>query len=461
MRESGREGRKRLPVTVPLRAFSRVLARAGLLGLSACALMAQGLAQEDASGSAKRIEVRSQSAEIEVDGLLDEEFWRNATVIEDLHQVEPTEFAEPSQPTEIFLFYDTDYLYVGARMWDTEADSITANVLRQGEGLSSEDRFAIIIDPYLDQRSGYRFQVNPNSVRWDALYQNTSSLESNWEGIWQGAATRDAEGWTAEMAIPFKTISFNPNTPEWGVNFERTIQRNGESIGWVSRNRELNPGVAGIASGFAGLEQGRGLDIVPSASVTRAKTYGAAGDSSNDFEPSLDVFYNVTPSLNAALTINTDFSATEVDDRQVNLTRFNLFFPEKRDFFLQDADIFEFGRIGGGGFNRGGGGGNPSVPGSASQNGRPFFSRRIGLSATGVPVDIEYGGKLCGRVGRWNIGALAIRQGEFEDVEATDVFVGRVAANVLSESAVGIIVTDGDPRSNAENSLIGADFRYR
>jgi len=425
------------------------------------------LSQQAQADSEKRVEIRRQSADIIVDGKLDESYWQNATRIVDLHQVEPIEFDEPSQPTEIYIFYDDDALYVGARLWDSEADRITANVLRQGEGLNSEDRFAIIIDPYLDQRSGYRFQVNPNSVRWDALYQNTSNLESNWEGIWQGAATRDDEGWTAEMAIPFKTVSFNPNTTEWGVNFERTIQRDGETIGWVSRNRQLNPGVAGIASGFAGLQQGRGLDIVPSATVRSAKIYGDGGETTNDFEPSLDVFYKVTPSLNAALTINTDFSATEVDDRQVNLTRFNLFFPEKRDFFLQDADIFEFGRIGGGGFNRGGGGGggggggNPSVPGGAAQNGRPFFSRRIGLSATGQPVDIEYGGKLSGRIGRWNIGALAIRQGEYEDVEATDIFVGRVAANVLSESAVGIIMTDGDPQSNAENSLIGADFRYR
>jgi hypothetical protein len=206
-----------------------------------------------------------------------------------------------------------------------------------------------------------------------------------------------------------------------------------------------------------------GLDVVPSATVRQAKTF-APGSSTTDFEPSVDVFYKLTPSLNAALTINTDFSATEVDDRQVNLTRFNLFFPEKRDFFLQDADIFEFGRIGGGGFNRGGGGGgggNPAVPGAASQNARPFFSRRIGLSATGQPVDIDYGAKLSGRAGRWNLGALAIRQAEYENVDATDILVGRVTANVLGESTVGMIMTDGDPSANLDSSLMGADFRYR
>jgi hypothetical protein len=263
------------------------------------------------------------------------------------------------------------------------------------------------------------------------------------------------------MAIPFKTLSFNPNTTSWGINFERTIQRNGETIGWVSRNRQLNPGVAGTALGITGLQQGMGLDVIPSVSVSREKAFLPAVSTDSNLEPSLDAFYKLTPSLNGALTINTDFSATEIDDRQVNLTRFNLFFPEKRDFFLQDADIFEFGRIGGGGFNRGGGGGNPAIPGAAAQNARPFFSRNLGLSSTGEPVDLEYGGKLSGRAGRWNIGALAIRQGEFGDVQADDIFVGRVAANVLGESAVGVIVTDGDPHSNLDSSLAGADFRYR
>jgi Carbohydrate family 9 binding domain-like/Domain of unknown function (DUF5916) len=425
----------------------------------------------DAGGGEKSFRIVRESAVIDVDGVLDEAVWSRVPVIDDLYQVEPFEYAAPSQRTEIRMYYDDDALYLGVRLWDTEADGITANVLRQGEGLDAEDRFTVILDPYLDRRSGYRFELNSNGVRWDALYQDTTRLESNWDGIWEGGATRDAEGWTAEIRIPFKTLSFNPNTADWGINFERTIQRVGETIGWVSRNRQLNPGVAGTAVGFAGLQQGRGLDIVPSVSVRRAQTYGTGGASSSDTEPSVDIFYKVTPSLNAALTVNTDFSATEVDDRQVNLTRFSLFFPEKRDFFLQDADIFEFGRIGsqagGGNLLAGGGSGNTDpnrnrvVPNASAQNARPFFSRRLGLSAAGMPVDIEAGAKLSGRVGRFNIGSLLIRQGAFEAIEASDVFVGRIAANVLEESGVGLIITDGDPRSNLDSSLIGTDFRYR
>jgi hypothetical protein len=194
----------------------------------------------------------------------------------------------------------------------------------------------------------------------------------------------------------------------------------------------------------------------------------AGGGTSSDFEPSLDVVYKLTPQLNGSLTFNTDFSATEVDDRQVNLTRFGLFFPEKRDFFLREADIFEFGRIGGQQENI-------SVSQPSRENGRPFFSRRIGLSGTGQIVDLDYGGKISGRVGNWDLGALSIRQDEFE-YEATDPVTGlptrvrlgpetlsvvRARTNVLGESTAGFIATSGDPRGDLDNSLVGADFQYR
>jgi Carbohydrate family 9 binding domain-like/Domain of unknown function (DUF5916) len=409
---------------------------------------------------------RVESAPV-IDGLIDDAVWDLADPIEDLHQVNPIEYDEPTERTEIRLLYDEEALYVSARLWDSQPDRITAQVLRQGEGLSNEDRFAIILDPHLDRRSGYRFQVNANGVRWDALYSDTSDSRSDWEGIWQAEATIDGQGWSAEMAIPFKTLSFDPNGEAWGVNFERTIQRNDETLAWVSRNRQLNPGIAGTVVGFSGLQQGKGLDVVPSVSARGQHLFGSgitSSSTSSDVEPSLDVFYKITPSLNGALTINTDFSATEIDDRQVNLTRFSLFFPEKRDFFLQDADIFEFGRIAGGNNNRnfGGGGGGG---GSGSQNGMPFFSRRIGLSPSGQPVDIDVGAKLSGRAGRFNLGVLSIRQGGYQEgteyIEPEDVLVGRVSANVLNESNIGVIFTDGDPQSNVASSTIGTDFNYR
>jgi len=313
----------------------------------------------------------------------------------------------------------------------------------------------VVLDPFNDRRSGYRFTVNANGVRSELLYQNTSQQNANWEGIWRAAASQNEEGWVAEMEIPFKTLSFNPANDTWGINFMRWVPRKNEWIGWVSRNNNINPSIVGVATGFENLEQGVGLDIVPAISLREKKSYSPSMSESEN-EPSLDVFYKLTPGLNAALTINTDFSATEVDDRQVDLSRFSLFFPEKRDFFLSDADIFEFGRLGA--ITSFGSGPKFSPP--SLENGRPFFSRRLGLSASGEPVDIEYGGKLSGRIGRWNLGTLAVRQDAHQDVDATDVFVGRVSANVLSESTLGAIVTNGDPRSNLDNSLVGVDFRY-
>jgi hypothetical protein len=398
--------------------------------------------------------VRTDTAPI-IDGRLDEDVWSQAAIVENLHQVNPTEYAEPSVYTRVYVLYTEDALYVGAELSDSEPDRISSQILRQGENVFADDVFGVILDPFNDRRSGYRFDVNSNGVRYDLLYQNTNQQQRNWDGIWSAAASRSAEGWIAEMEIPFKTLSFDPSSDSWGINFMRWVPRKNEWIGWVSRNHNMNPSIAGTATGFNNLEQGLGLDIVPSISLREQKLYSPSVSESEN-EPSLDVFYKLTPGLNAALTINTDFSATEVDDRQVDLSRFSLFFPEKRDFFLSDADIFEFGRLGAiTTFGEG-----PTFSRPSLENGRPFFSRRLGLSASGEPVDIEYGGKLSGRIGRWNLGTLAIRQDAFQDVNATDVFVGRVAANVLSESSLGVLVTSGDPQSNQDNSLIGVDFRY-
>jgi hypothetical protein len=386
-----------------------------------------------------------------IDGRIDEEVWALADVVEDFHEINPDEYEAPSQRTQVFVLYDENNLYIAAKLWDTQPDEIVAQILRQGSFIGNDDYFSVILDPFLDRRSGYRFQVNPNGVRNEAIYQNTTDTQGNWQGIWQAQATTVDDGWTAEMAIPYRTLSFNPASDTWGINFSRQIARSNETIGWVSRTRAQNPSVAGIAIGLDGLEQGRGLDIVPSLSMQGAEDF-VPGTSATDSQASVDVFYKLTPPMTGVLTVNTDFSATEVDDRQINLTRFPLFFPEKRDFFLQDADIFEFGRIGG------------SVEACCShtvddQNGRPFFSRQIGLSQ-GQPVGIDGGVKLTGRAGPWNLGVLDIRQEQFEEIDATNLFVGRGVLNVLEESNVGVIVTDGDPQSNLDNTLIGVDFRY-
>jgi len=395
------------------------------------------VAGEDPPEKTVRIQ-RAAEAPV-IDGVLNEEVWQRAPVIDDLHQVSPVEFAEPSQRTEVYVLYDRDALYIGVRLFDSEPQLINARILRQGQAIGSDDRFFVHIDPFNSRRGGYLFGVNPNGVRFDGIFEGITQRQFDWDGIWQAATQITADGWVLEMEIPFKTLSFDPAQTTWRMNFARNIERNNEGMAWNSRNRNTDLSTMGAVTGISQIEQGVGLDVVPSMSVHEQRLIGNV-PAQSDAEPSLDVFYKITPQLNAALTINTDFSATEVDDRQVNLTRFSLFFPERRDFFLQDADIFQFGRL--------------------QQDGRPYFSRKIGISATGVPVPIDVGGRVSGRIGRFDIGTLAVRQEAFQDIEAETAFVGRVAANVLSESSVGMIVTDGDPATNVDNSVVGVDFRY-
>jgi len=417
-----------------------------------------GFAQntETTGSQSKTVQIIRAPERPSIDGRLTEDAWSLADVITDFHEMRPDEYAEPSTPTEIYLLYDDNALYIGAQLWEADPDAVTGQVLRQGELFFNDDHLGVILDPFNTGRSGYLFATNPNGVRISGLYQSASQLQLDWDGIFEVATTRHENGWTFEMEIPFKTLSFSPTSDTWGINFFRTTQSRNDRIAWVSRNRSASPSISGLAVGLTGLQQGTGLDLVPSVSLTKNKSYRASSASS-EFDPSLDIFYKFTPALSGSLTFNTDFSATEVDDRQVNLTRFPLFFPEKRTFFLQDLDIFEFGRIENPGFSEN----NTAVTRPEAENGRPFFSRQIGLSPSGKPVNLDYGGKLTGRVGQWNLGLLSIQQEGFNDIENTDLFVGRVDANVLSESSAGIIVTSGDPKYGTDNTVMGADFRYQ
>jgi hypothetical protein len=403
-------------------------------------LAAQDISDERPAGEQVTARISRTETPPTLDGVLDDAAWEQATVIDDFHQFNPVDHAPPSEKTIVYLAYDDDNLYVAARMYDSEPDQIRARQLVQGASSRWDDNFGIIIDPFNNKRTGYQFQTNPNGVRGDGTFETPTDLNRDWEGIWFNGTRIDEEGWVAELAIPFKTLNFDPSNSDWGFTVERSISRKQEEISWSSYNRRVNPGSAGLVTGFTGLRQGRGLDVIPSIVTSEARNFDT-GVVTSEIEPVLDVFYNFTPSLTGVLTLNTDFSATEVDDRQVNLTRFNLFFPEKRDFFLRDVDIFSFGGL--------------------ERNGLPFNSRRIGLDSRGQPVDLEVGAKLTGRVGRFNVGVLGVQEEAHADVTAKNLFVGRVAANVLRESSVGLILTDGDPNNNEDNSLVGLDFRYR
>ena len=389
-----------------------------------------------------------------IDGVLDDAAWQSITPISDFHLVRPTDGGIPSERTEVYITYDEENLYVAAMMYDSEPELTIRNILLQNSRLGQDDRIAVIIDPFNSGRTGYRFETNANGVRHDMLYQNVSQMNPDWQVIWETDAEINDQGWAMEMRIPFKTLPFDADVSTWGFNFARSIRRRGEESVWVSRNRSYNPSIVGYVSGFEGMDQGIGLDVVPSALGNFRKDY-AIDESDSALEPSLDVFYRVTPSLNASLTINTDFSATEVDDRQVDLTRFGLFFPEKRDFFLNDSDLFEFGGLGGTGRNQ-----NAASSRASRENGRPFFSRRIGLNSDSLPVDLEVGTKISGRVGNMSIGTIAVRQAGYQEVDQSNLFVSKLSLDILDESRVGVIVTSGDPRSNNSNTLAGFDFNY-
>jgi len=397
----------------------------------------------DTEASRKRIEITRFVDEMEpvIDGVLDDDIWEKATVISDLHQFQPVDHGQPSEESQFYIAYTDRYFYVAARLYDSEADGIIARQLVQGGGLGSDDAFEFILDTFNNGRTGYHFQVNPNGIRREGVYENPNDLNRDWTGIWQVESRIDDNGWTAEVAIPFNTLNFDPETEDWGFTIARTIARKNEEMAWSSFNRRINPTTTGLISGIRDIRQGVGLDLIPSVIMATSENYNAGGETDQRFDPSLNLFYKITPNLTGALTFNTDFSATEVDNRQVNLSRFSLFFPEKRDFFLQDLDIFSFGGL--------------------NQNGIPFYSRRIGLSRFGTPVDIDTGAKLTGRVGRWNVGGLAVRQGENDGLDAQNVFVGRAAANILSESSIGAILTHGDPTSDLGNTVAGVDFRYQ
>ena len=306
--------------------------------------------------------------------------------------------ASPAERSEFYLAYSERYFYVAARLYDSDPSAISARQMVQGGNMQFDDAFEFILDTFNNGRTGYQFQVNPNGIRREGVFDQPNNLNRDWTGIWRVESKVDDEGWTAEVAIPFNTLNFDPETEEWGFTIARTIARKQEEIAWSSFNRNINPTTTGLITGITDIRQGIGLDIIPSIAMARAKD-NVTGIGDDRVDPSLNVFYKITPNLTGALTLNTDFSATEVDNRQVNLSRFSLFFPEKRDFFLQDVDIFSFGGLGGGGnFNN-------------NQNGIPFYSRRIGLSSSGQAVDIDAGLKMTGRVGEWNVGALAVQQG--------------------------------------------------
>ncbi|MGC9343830.1 MAG: DUF5916 domain-containing protein, partial [Bacteroidales bacterium] len=380
-----------------------------------------------------------------IDGYI-ENTWEKAAGIDEFWQREPIEGNPVSEDTEFLLLYDKDNLYIAARCYHKDISDISSRELARDVSLGNEDRIQVILDTYLDGRNGYWFQIGPRGSIGDALVsENGRSFNKAWDGIWDGKSVIHENGWDAEMIIPFKTLGFKKEQEEWGIKFIRNIKINSESSYWPATTLDAERfqiSDAGILTGLEGISQGIGLDIVPYLTTGLSKK--PEDGTKTVLDAGVDAFYQITPSLKAALTINTDFAQTEVDSRQINLTRFSLFYPEKRDFFLDGANYFNFGING-----------DNSNP---HQNRLiPFFSRRVGLDPQGNPVPVNYGAKFTGQAGKWNIGLLHIKdQNEWDNPGYS---VGRISRFIGKQSYIGMILTDGNSLGDASNTLAGLDLQ--
>lgn len=370
-----------------------------------------------------------------IDGVLDDAAWALARPFDDFTQADPVAGAAPGERTEVRVVYDSRNLYIGVRC---EGGPVLARQTRRDQSNQGDDSVIITLDTNLDGRTGFFFEVSAAGARTDGLIDNDSSLGTNWDGIWEARTSVDDQGWSAEIRIPLATITFDGGLTAWGLNVERFIGRTREKIRWRNWRREGSPfQVSGVGelTDLEGLSQGMGLTIKPFIS---AKYDGKGGGL--DIEPGVDLFYKITPQITLALTINTDFAETEVDDRVVNLSRFPTFFPERRDFFLEDAGIFDFGGV--------------------RQSPRPFFSRRIGI-VRGEEKGILAGARLTGRHGALRFGMMTVQMDPDDELGEKNLSVIRLQHDVLEESSVGMIFTNGDPARRGENTLFGVDFNYR
>jgi hypothetical protein len=451
-----------------------------ILGALLALLATAAAAQETRVRSADVL--RSDAPPPVIDGVLDDAIWQGAVTMDSFHQVYPDYGQPASERTEIWLRRDERALYLGARLHDSQPRKINAKQLTRDGNMQEDDRINLIFDTFNNRREGFFFQTNALGTRAEASSEQGPILRPEWDTIWYCASKLDAGGWTVEMAIPFQSLPLDPESDVWGFEVERVLRRRNERARWAnwSPNHIISePGNTGEIHGMRGAD-GAVLDVKPwfstsyerSARVETPSFLRRTRDADLRGQPSLDVFYRPRPSVTAALTANPDFSDAPVDLRQNNLTRFEPFYPETRDFFLEDSAIFRFADL--------------------SQNGSPFYSRRIGL-VDEREVDIDVGLKLTGHLEQLEFGLLQVqtsdepsrrcresvggvvtldpdcrdplargRQGAPQpELDAQSLSVARAKWNLGEESSIGMILTNGDPRDEIENNLIGTDFVYR
>jgi hypothetical protein len=401
---------------------------------------------------------------IAVDGRLDEPAWQSAPPARGFIQNEPREGEPATFDTEVRIVYDEEAIYFGVVAADPDPSRIVVADLKKDYAVDGSDAFVILLDTFHDGRNGYQFATNPAGAKWDAQLANEGrDFNANWDGIWAVETRITETGWVAEIVIPFRTLKFADRDPQtWGINFRRKVRRLNEDSFWSPLPRIYGLeriSMAGTLDGLRGIRAGRSLRIKPylstsGSSVGRQPTRG-------DFDGGLDVKYGLTTGLVWDFTVNTDFSQVEADEQQVNLTRFSLFFPEKRDFFLENAGVFDFGSTGGGFF-----GGNSGAVRYGSRLSRVpqmrlFFSRRIGLSEDGQAIPIVAGTRLSGRSGAYSVGAMNIQQDEVAGVAAANISALRLRRDILTNSDVGAVLLNKEDAGPGYNRMAGVDANFR
>jgi len=425
-----------------------------MIGLLQAVVLGFALAS---SGTAAEVRATRVEQGPKLDGLLTDPVWQSAIPFSEFRMVEPQPDSDPTEKTELRVLYDEGSLYIGVLCLDSEPHRIAANTMAHddsggsgggwmgmgfhhgGPDTSSDDLVRVLIDPFQDKRNAYLFYVNPLGARSEGLaYGGDPSL--NWDGIWEAKSRVLENGWSAELRIPFKTISFRPGLTVWGINIERIVPRKLETIRLSGTNRDSNfnnPMEAAALTGIENVRQGKGITFKPYGLAASASAVAGTAGRDNSLDGGFDIYKNFTPNLVGVVSYNMDFAETEVDERRINLTRFPLFFPEKRMFFLEGSETFSF---------------------SSSVSFMPFFSRRIGLHE-GEQVPVLFGSKLYGKIGSTNISALDVQTGDSPGLPGRNLFAARMTQNIFAESKVGWILTNGSP-TGKKNTLAGVDLNY-
>jgi hypothetical protein len=403
--------------------------------------------------------VRIEEDRIKVDGELDEAEWDLADPVSDFIQNEPLQGRPATERTEVRLLYDSLNLYIGAYCFDSESPGgLVAKELTRDFSPRDSDVFHVAIDTFDDNRNSFGFGANPGGAMRDLQSGGDGqSFNRDWDAIWQVRAKVTEVGWQAEFAIPFRSLRFPPTEEQvWGINFDRRIRRKTETSLWAPVPQPFfvfRVSLAGTLHGISNVRQGRNLNVKP---YVKAPLVRAENDDW-DFLPDagLDVKYGITSGLTLDATVNTDFSQVEADDAQINFTRFSLFFPEKREFFLENSEIFEFGNTG---FRFG-----PRRTLGLSRPGNdliPFFSRRIGIDDERA-IPIIAGGRVTGRQGAYRVGLISMQAAEFEETPSTNFTIARVRRDLLRNSDIGGIFVNKQKAGDDYNRTYGIDANFR